>query len=623
MAPSQPPAIFTAMRKMFVLILLLATTVNAQQLSDVASAVQKLADANQFSGSLLVAKDGKPVLSKAWGLADVTVKAPNTIDTKFNIGSINKFFTKTAIAQLAESGKLSLDDTVRKHLPDYPSPVADRITIRQLVDHRSGLGDIFGDRYDAAPPSRLLELKDFLPLFADEPLQFEPGTSQHYSNAGYIVLGLIIERITGEKYRDYVQKHIFAPAGMRSTGFYTLEEKVANRASGYTLHGKDHELTERQPNSLSLPGRPSSAGGAFATAGDLLRFVNALQTNKLTSQKWTNWIFSNSFEAVGRPSLGIAGGAPGLNAEIDMESDWTVIAMSNYDPPSARMAAAAAMEVITGHKREARMRPPSGPDTVRISGPVAVPLTRVRHLLVVEAKVNGKGPFRFTVDSGAAGMIRVSESIAESLALEKMGEAISGDPSGKNSQRVSIVRVRSVEIGGAEFGGVEATVERGPSPEGTDGVIGLGLFDTLTVALDFRKPELRLTTEPLPAGDPHVIAFTTERGIPVIEIDVAGTKMKVDVDTGSPALLSVPTEWSKRMTFAGEPHIVGHARTTANEFDILGADLKGDISVAGYPASNPTVDIVDLFPVANVGSRFWKDYVVTFDLKNKRLGLTK
>ncbi|HEX7421303.1 MAG TPA: serine hydrolase, partial [Thermoanaerobaculia bacterium] len=466
-----------------IFLFLFVASVSAQPTIEIASAVQKLADSNQFSGSLLVAKDGKPVLSKAWGLADVAVKAPNTIDTKFNIGSINKFFTKTAIAQLAEAGKLSLDDTVRKHLPDYPSPVADRITIRQLIEHRSGLGDIFGDRYEAAPPARLLELKDFLSLFADEPLQFEPGTSQRYSNAGYIVLGLIIERISGEKYRDYVQQHIFAPAEMKNTGFYTLEEKVANRATGYTLHGRDHELTERQPNNATLPGRPSSAGGAFATAGDLLRFMNALQANKLTSQKWTNWIFSNSFEAVGRPSLGIAGGAPGLNAEIELENGWTVIAMSNYDPPSARIAAAAAMEVITGHKRETagpggpmiRKGPPSGPDTVRMRGPVTVPLTRDRHLLVVEAKVNGKGPFHFTIDSGAAGMLRVSESLASTLALEKMGEAISGDPSGKNSQRVPIVHVGSVEIGGAEFGGIEATVERHASPraEVSDGVIGL------------------------------------------------------------------------------------------------------------------------------------------------------
>jgi len=321
-----------------------------QQLANIAAYGQKLYDTKHFSGVVLVAKDNQPLLTKAWGLADVASKAPNTLDTKFNIGSINKFFTKTAIAQLAQEGKLSLDDPLRKLLPDYPSPAADKITVRQLIEHRSGLGDIFGDRYGAAPPAKLRELSDFLPLFADKPLEFEPGTSQRYSNAGYIVLGLIIEKLSGQTYRDYVQQHIFDPAGMKDSGFFTIEEKVANRATGYTLHGEDHELTEREPNTRSLPGRPSSAGGAFATAGDLLRFMQALQANKLTSQKWTNWIFGNTFESRGPLALGIGGGAPGLNAALEMDNGWTVIAMSNFDPPSAMALASGAMDVIRGDR---------------------------------------------------------------------------------------------------------------------------------------------------------------------------------------------------------------------------------------------------------------------------------
>jgi CubicO group peptidase (beta-lactamase class C family) len=318
----------------------------AQKLANITSYGQKLYDANHFSGVILAAKDGEPQLTHAWGLADVATKTPNTLDTKFNIGSINKFFTKTAIGQLAEAGKLSPDDTIRKHLPDYPSPVADKITIQQLVDHRSGLGDIFGERYRNAPPSRLRELSDFLPLFADKPLDFEPGTSQRYSNAGYIVLGLIIEKLSGQKYRDYIQQHVFAPAGMKDTGFYAIDEKVANRATGYTLRGEDHDLTERRPNIGSLPGRPSSAGGAYATAGDLLRFAKALDANKLASEKWTNWIFSSKFESMAR-GLGIAGGAPGLNASLEMSPDgWIVIAMSNYDPPSATTLGMGAIDII-------------------------------------------------------------------------------------------------------------------------------------------------------------------------------------------------------------------------------------------------------------------------------------
>jgi CubicO group peptidase (beta-lactamase class C family) len=329
-------------------IALLLFALATPQLDKIIALGQKQFDDKQFSGVILIAKDGEPVLSRAWGLADVASKTPNTLDTRFNIGSINKFFTKTAIAQLAESGKLSPDDTIRKHLPDYPSPVADKITIQQLVDHRSGLGDIFGERYEAAPPSKLRELSDFLALFADKPLEFEPGTSQRYSNAGYIVLGLIIEKLSGEKYRDYVQHHIFDPAGMKSSGFFAVDETVANRATGYTMHGG----TERHPNTSSLPGRPSSAGGAFATAGDLLNFMKALEGRKLASANWTNWIFTSKLdERKGRPALGIGGGAPGLNAAIELGGDgWIVIAMSNYDPPSAMAVASGAMDVIHGDR---------------------------------------------------------------------------------------------------------------------------------------------------------------------------------------------------------------------------------------------------------------------------------
>jgi CubicO group peptidase (beta-lactamase class C family) len=342
-------------------IALLLFALATPQLDKIVALGQKQFDDKQFSGVILVAKDGEPVLTRAWGLADVASKTPNTIDTKFNIGSINKFFTKTAIAQLAENGKLSPDDTIRKHLPDYPSPAADKITIQQLIDHRSGLGDIFGERYQAAPPSKLRELSDFLPLFADKPLEFDPGTGQRYSNAGYIVLGLIIEKITGEKYRDYVQHHIFDPAGMKSSGFFAVDETIANRATGYTLRGETEDLKERRPNTSTLPGRPSSAGGGYATAGDLLRFMTALEGRKLVSAKWTNWVFTSTLdERQGRAALGIGGGAPGLNAAVELGGDgWIVIAMSNYDPPSAMTVASGAMKIIHGDRapRENGPRP--------------------------------------------------------------------------------------------------------------------------------------------------------------------------------------------------------------------------------------------------------------------------
>lgn len=332
---------------------------DAQIGAAIADHARKLHDAKHFSGVVLAAKAGKVVVSRAVGLADVAAKTPNTPDTRFNIGSLNKLFTKLAIAQLAEAGKLSLDDTLHARLPDLAVPSADKITIRQLVDHRSGMGDIFGPKYDAAPPARLRELADFIPLFAGEPLGFEPGSSERYSNAGYVVLGLIIERITGQKYRDYVAGHVFAPAGMASTGLWALDERVPARATGYTRHGKDRELDEPVANTDRLPGRPSSAGGAFSTAGDLLRFYDALLADKLASPRWTSWMLNGSFDDASRtPAIGVAGGAPGINASVEMAGGWTVIAMANLDPPSARAVTRGAMDIIRGH---AEADPPDGP----------------------------------------------------------------------------------------------------------------------------------------------------------------------------------------------------------------------------------------------------------------------
>lgn len=559
----------------------------AEILAAIEQYAQKLVDTDHFSGVLLVAKDGKPVLSRAWGNANESAK--NTLDTKFNIGSINKVFTKKAIEQLAAAGKLSMTDTIRKHLPDYPSAVADKITIRQLLDHKSGLGDHFGPKYTAAPPSRLRELSDFLPLFAGEPLQFEPGNGQRYSNAGYIVLGLIVERISGEKYRDYVRKNIFELAGMKNTGFWTVDEKVANRATGYTG-------SPRVANTATLPGRPSSAGGAYATAGDLLRFF---QWTKVTG-------------------LGVGGGAPGLNAGVEVDDGWTVVAMANLDPPSAETLSRNAMAIVRGRSEPdgpMTRRGPSAPQKTELAAPIAVPLTQQQHMVVVEAKIDGKGPFKFAVDSGSAGMMRLTDDVAKELGLEEIGVAMSGDPSGKNMARRPVVRVKSVEIGGARFSGVDATVG------GQRNVIGLALFSGLTATIDYPKMELRLSRDPLPATGEHIVAFTTERGVPHIDVDVAGVTLRADVDTGSPALLNVPPD--SGVKFSGEPRVVGKGRTATNEFEIKAAELKGDLRVAGWSATAPMVDVVELFPVANVGSRFLRQYALTFDMVNKRLRLER
>lgn len=300
------------------LVVLIAAQAQAWQVT-----VDSLAKQDQFSGVVLVARNGVPEFERAYGMADREAGRRNDLETAFNLGSINKFFTATAIRQLAAAGKLTVDSTLARAWPDYPNQdVARRVTIRQILEHRSGIqGNIFG-----APPGKtrreVRSLADYFELFKDQPLQFEPGSRQQYSNAGYIVLGLLVERLSGENYYAYVRGHIYERAGMTRTGSWPVDSLPPNTAFGYT-----GDSWPRTRNSEILPGRGSSAGGGYSTAHDLLRLLNALRDNKIPA---------------GPPSgIGIAGGAPGLNAALegDLPGGYDVIVLANLDPPAAERVA--------------------------------------------------------------------------------------------------------------------------------------------------------------------------------------------------------------------------------------------------------------------------------------------
>ena len=203
---------------------------------EIKALMNKLAAADAFSGTLLVARDGKPLLRIAHGLASKAYNIPNRLDTKLNIASVGKMFTAIAIAQLAEQGKLSFTDTVGKHLPDYPNKeVAQKVTIHHLLTHSSGLGDTYSAKY-ICRKSVLHQVSDWLALFVDnpKPLAFEPGARWQYSNQGFVLLGAIIEKVSGENFYEYVRKHIFQPAGMVNTDYYEADHDTPNLAMGYT-----------------------------------------------------------------------------------------------------------------------------------------------------------------------------------------------------------------------------------------------------------------------------------------------------------------------------------------------------------------------------------------------------
>ena len=283
--------------------------------------------ADEFSGVVLVAKDSRILFHEAYGDADRDKKIPNRKDTKFNLGSINKNFTRVAIHQLAKQGKLSLDDPIKKFLPDYPNvQAAGKVTVRHLLNMTSGIGDFFGSRYDATPKDKIVTLQDYLPLFADLPLEFEPGTNNRYSNGGYVVLGLIIEKLSGVDYYTYVRENIFKPCGMLNTDSFARDADTPNLARGYALEGAAGSA--RVLNHATLPGRGSSAGGGYSTAEDMLKYVLALKDKKI-------------YLPDAASGLGIAGGAPGINSalEWDPRSGAIVIVLTNFDPPTAGQAA--------------------------------------------------------------------------------------------------------------------------------------------------------------------------------------------------------------------------------------------------------------------------------------------
>ena len=301
---------------------------------------------DEFAGTVLIARNGKPVFTEAFGMASREFSVSNTVDTRYNLGSINKIFTKTAIAILLSEGRLSLDDRIGDHLPDYPNrEAAERVTIRHLIEMTSGIGDFFGERYVATPKSQIRTLEDYLPLFAGEPLEFEPGTDNRYSNGGYVVLGLIVESVSGESYFDFVRERIFEPSGMENTDSYEADMIVGNLASGYTRSGLGRGEGDLRSNIYSRPAKGSSAGGGYSTVSDLLGFVNALQSNSLLAPEYSAWILGGpepgredvNDDDSRRGGVAWAGGAPGINSflEVGAEGDYTVVVMTNLDPPAA------------------------------------------------------------------------------------------------------------------------------------------------------------------------------------------------------------------------------------------------------------------------------------------------
>ena len=309
--------------------------------------------ADKFSGSVLVTRGDQLILTAARGYAIHPNVLRNQLDTKFNIASVTKMFTAIAVMQLVAQGKLDLHVPVATYNPDLPH--ANEITIHQLLTHTAGFDRYWNDAYRAAR-SDLRTIADYLKLFADTPLEFPPGTRHHYGNSGYVILGALIEQITGMSYYEYMRQRFFLPIGMQDTDFYEMDLPIANCAVGYTreywFSPEDGQLRSNQ-FIYGVKGSPSEH--CFSTVQDLFLFFQALQSQRLLDAHYTELCmtphasdekpgahYGYGFHIIDAGKhgrlIGHGGRAMGGDAfaVTYRELGHTVIVLSNYDRPAAR-----------------------------------------------------------------------------------------------------------------------------------------------------------------------------------------------------------------------------------------------------------------------------------------------
>jgi CubicO group peptidase (beta-lactamase class C family) len=279
--------------------------------------LRNLAEQDLFSGTVMVIEKGTVRFEGAYGLASREFGVPNTLETRFDVGSFNKDYTRLGILQLMVAGKLALSDKVGKHLPDYPNAdVREKVTIQQLLDHRSGLGDYFTDEYFQTPMRVLRNIDDYIPIWGPKPLEFEPGSREQYSNFGYTILGAIIEKLSKMSYFEYVRQNVFEPAGMSDTGFFETDRPEPNVAVGYTHMNPSGEHSDELYKNIFLePAQGGPWGKSYSTIRDLYRFFEAMFQNRLLPEEH-NWL-SRGWNIGG---TALAGGGPGLNAYLGLDA---------------------------------------------------------------------------------------------------------------------------------------------------------------------------------------------------------------------------------------------------------------------------------------------------------------
>jgi CubicO group peptidase (beta-lactamase class C family) len=304
----------------------------------------KLVAEGRFSGVFAVAREGKLLHAQSWAYANQSSHLKNTMQTRFRVGSMYKMLTAVATLQLVEQGRIALDAPLARYLPNYPNKaLANQVTMRHLLTHTGGTGDIFTEEY-AQRRTEIREHADYLRLFGKRDLAFVPGSKEEYSNYAYVLLGAILEEVTGKSYHQLIQESILQPVGMNDTGTEPETSVESQIAVAYTMSEKG--LIDARD---TLPWRGTAAGGGYSTAHDLIRFAEALLQGKLlspvtlaqaTQAQTPSQLYGYGFQLGGSKNarfFGHIGGADGMSGALRIypATGDILVSLSNYDPPTA------------------------------------------------------------------------------------------------------------------------------------------------------------------------------------------------------------------------------------------------------------------------------------------------
>ena len=324
-----------------ILILLLFSTGGVEASTDLSTKIDNYITTYEemgiFSGTVLVAENGKIIINKGYGYADLELDVKNQKDTKYRIGSLTKQFTAAAVMQLAEQNKLKIEDKLSKYIPDYPR--GDEITIKNLLNHTSGIFDYTKTQKFRNMMGQRIRLNKVIELFKGKDLNFEPGQKYQYCNSNYVLLGYIIEQVSGLNYEEYLNKNIFNPLNMHNSGYAHHQKIIKGRASGYVMSPAGSKSNMYHDDATFAHG----AGALYSTTKDLYKWDRALYKNQILSddslkQMFTTYLGNYGFgfkidELFKNKRIYHHGGTMGYTASINryVDDDITIIVLSNIN----------------------------------------------------------------------------------------------------------------------------------------------------------------------------------------------------------------------------------------------------------------------------------------------------